>query len=228
MLFTALPLTILLSGTIAQATSLWKARNNYPSPDDKCTFPITIETTTPLQLPDVVLSSTETVPPILQNTTLPIPESGSTTIYTPNGGEIVVPVNTTSGSSDNGDVSQVILTPDNSSVTVGMTRNTSTEFFRPGTYVNAPDVQQGNTTIAFSFTGTTDYLGALSDPERQPSFPDKGGCTYEYKSVLGGGNGSVPAEGGLWALEGYVWLTPANVRQGSIGDCGVSPLSTRT
>ena len=189
--------------------------------------PSTIETTTPVQLPDVVLNSTEAVPPVLQNTTLPTPESDNTTVSTPDGGEIVVPVNTTSGSPDNGDVSQVVSTPDNYSVRVGITPNASTEFFRPGTYENAPDVQQ-DTTVAFSFTGTTDYFGALSDPESQPSFPEKDGCIYEYKSVLGGGNGSVPAEGGLWALEGYVWLTPANVRQGSIGDCGVSPFPTST
>jgi hypothetical protein len=39
--------------------------------------------------------------------------------------------------------------------------------------------------------------------------------------VLGPANGTKPG-GGLWALENYVWLTSANVQQGSIGDCGVS------
>lgn len=195
----------------------WNRRTNYAT---HAVENSTNTTTTP-QLPDAVISSP--LPPVLQNATLPTPAAGNSTIPNGDAPPIVVPVNMTSGSADNGDVSQVVSTPDNSSVVVGATPDVPTDqggrVFRPGTYENAPGVQPK--AQAFSFTGPADPLVSLDQPEAQPSFPDTPGCTYEYRSVLGGGNGSAP-RGGMWALEDYVWLTAGNVRQGSIGDCGVS------
>jgi hypothetical protein len=180
-------------------------------------------------LPDIILNATGPAPAVLENTTLPTPEVNSTIIDTSGGSDtvIVIPVNNTSLSPDNGDVSKEVTAPDNSTVVVGAIPDTPVStgdrvLFRPGTYQNSPTVLAEDTTTAFSFTGPPDYYAALSNPEDWPSFPETDGCSYEYQSVLGGGNGSVPAAGGLWALENYVWLTPANIRQGTIGDCGVS------
>ncbi|KAJ9127299.1 hypothetical protein QFC24_000706 [Naganishia onofrii] len=205
------------TSSAVESTSTWSA--SYPSAPSPSV----------ILLPDVVLNTTGPAPPVVENTTLPSPEANSTIINTSGGGDavIVIPVNTTSLSPDNGDVSKEVTAPDNSTVVVGTIPNTpvSTDdrvLFRPGTYANSPTVQAENAApVAFSFTGPTNYYAAISNPEDNPSFPETDGCSYTYQSVLGGGNGSVPAAGGLWALEGYVWLTPANIRQGTIGDCGM-------
>lgn len=208
------------SSSSAMETATWS--DSYPSAPSPSV----------VLLPDTVLNATGPAPAVLQNTTLPTPEANSTIIDTSGGNDtvIVIPVNNTALSPDNGDVSKEVTAPDNSTVVVGTIPDTPVSngdrvLFRPGTYQNSPTVLADDTaTTAFSFTGPPDYYAALSNPEDWPSFPETDGCSYTYQSVLGGGNGSVPAAGGIWALENYVWLTPANIRQGTIGDCGVSGL----
>lgn len=61
----------------------------------------------------------------------------------------------------------------------------------------------------------------LPKPKKEEDEPDANKrCEYgAYKHVLGG-DGSASL-GALWALEGYVDLVAADVRQGGIGDCGL-------
>lgn len=72
--------------------------------------------------------------------------------------------------------------------------------------------------------GAADYEGRKLDLTAQPDLPLPNPdrqlrCEYAYEHVLGG-NGTTP-KGALWALEGYVDLVAADVRQGGIGDCGM-------
>jgi hypothetical protein len=180
-------------------------------------------------LPKVVLNATGPELPSLKNTTLPVPVPDNSTVKNKDK-MIVVPVNTTRLSPDNGDVSVRVSAADDSSVVVGDIPATPVSegnrvLFRPGTYENSPTIADSGAS-ASRLKVKRDYLSALSEPESNPLFPDDlaNGCNYTYQSVLGGASRSSPA-GGLWALEGYVWLTPANVRQGTIGDCGVSCIS---
>lgn len=83
-----------------------------------------------------------------------------------------------------------------------------------------PDLQglQLNLSAGADFEGRK--LAVNAQPDVPLPNPDASlRCEYAYEHVLGG-NGTTP-RGALWALEGYVDLVAADVKQGGIGDCGM-------
>lgn len=183
------------------------------------------ENVTTVYLPDDVVSSDR--PTGFQNTTLPTPTENSTIV---NGHQVIVlPGNvTTDDTADNGTVSEITPT-DNGTVVVSDINDNTHQFFRPGTYDSAPGVLDppaiayDDANGGFGLTGGAgdlpDYVAALSDAAVQPAIPDVDGCSYAWQSVLGGATGT---KGGLWVLGDHIGLTSANVKQGLIGNCGVS------
>lgn len=102
--------------------------------------------------------------------------------------------------------------------------NSNAAMFR---YHGGPSVvaRQFNPDLQLNLSiGAADYEARKLDLAAQPEIPlpnpdAKLRCEYAYEHVLGG-NGTV-SKGALWALEGYVNLVAADVRQGGIGDCGM-------
>jgi hypothetical protein len=78
--------------------------------------------------------------------------------------------------------------------------------------------------LQLNLTGsTTDWNALRVSPGAQPEVPLPNPepslrCEYAYEHVLGGAG--TTSKGALWALEGYVDLVAADVKQGGIGDCG--------